>query len=76
MHGNIRFPFILCKIASLDLSTGILLVQLHRASIQSAVLVVSKYLIPLNSNRIEILLDGGDGCVRTDDPRATLTQCA
>ena len=39
-------------------------------------LVVSKYSIPLNRSRIEIPLDGGDGRVRTDYRRATLTQCA
>jgi len=38
--------------------------------------VVSKYLIPLNSSRIEIPLDGGDVRVRRDYRRATLTQCA
>jgi len=38
--------------------------------------VVSKYSIPLNSSRIENPLDDGDGRVRTDAPRATLTQCA
>ena len=39
-------------------------------------LVVSKYSIPLDRSRIEILLDGADGRVSKDDPRATLTQCA
>ena len=34
---------------------------------------MSKYLIPLKHSRIEIPLDGGDGRVRTDYRRATLT---
>jgi len=38
--------------------------------------VVSRYQIHLSRSRIENPLNGGDGRVRTDDRRATLTRCA